>query len=434
MRKDVIKEIILNFHEEGIGEIKPRNVTLPINSQKVITVSGVRRSGKTYILFNVIKQLLKQGVDKTNILYINFEDERLEQKVFDLSELDLIIQSYRELYPDKKLNTCYFFFDEIQIIKGWERFIRRIDDKITKNIFITGSNAKLLGSEIATALRGRPLNYEVYPLSFKEYLMFLKPDLLNSDIHSSREKAEISHYFDKFLYYGGFPELTHLEEQHKQKTLQSYFNVMIFTDLIDRYEIQQSAILKYFCKRLVANSAYEFSVHKLFNEIKSQGYKVSKDTLYQFQDYVGAIYLARFVNKYAQSVVKQEFSQKKSYCIDVGLANALDFKFSKDLPRQLENLIYLELLKAGKEVFYFKNGYECDFLIQEKGEVISLLQVCYDLSDEDTKKREIKGLVETCGKYGLSEGTIVTFEEENEIETEGVKIKILPVQKFILNL
>lgn len=432
MKREIIKEIILDFHQQALTEVKPRRLKLPINSHKVVTVSGVRRSGKTYLLYSVINKLVAKGVNITDILYLNFEDERLAQETFSFRELDIIIQSYRELYPEKDLKKCYFFFDEIQVISSWERFIRRIDDAVTKNIFISGSNALLLGNEIATSLRGRAITYEIFPLSFREYLGFMDPIIASKINYTVRDKAKIANLLDTFIFYGGFPELTQLDREIKQKTLQSYFNVMIFTDLIERYNIAQSAILKYFCKRLVGCSASEFSVHKIYNEIKSQGYKVGKDTLYQFQDYVEAVYLARFINKHSPSVIKQEFSFKKSYCIDLGLANAIDFKFSKDLSRQLENLVYLELMKSGKEVYYFKNGYECDFLIQENGVITSALQVCYDLTNDKTGKREINGLIHVCKSYKLTNGLIIARDEVGELTSDGVKVNIIPIQKFLL--
>jgi predicted AAA+ superfamily ATPase len=169
VKKELIKEIIRDFHRENLPESKSRDLSINVDTNKIITITGVRRCGKTYMLFETIKKLLSNGIDKNMILYLNLEDERLELKT---EELDLIIQAYRELYPDIPLSQCYFFFDEIQNVMGWERFLRRLYDKLTKNIIITGSNSRLLSKEIATSLRGRTITYEIFPLSFSEYLRF----------------------------------------------------------------------------------------------------------------------------------------------------------------------------------------------------------------------------------------------------------------------
>jgi hypothetical protein len=428
MKKELLQEIIKDFQDTTWSEVKPRLLEIPLNSGKVVTLSGVRRSGKTFILRDIINKLKKKGISPENILYFNFEDERIDNTTF---ELDLILQAYRELYPNKDLKDVYFFFDEIQIINNWEKFVRRIDSNISSNIFITGSNSKLLSREIATTLGGRTITYEVYPLSFKEYLQFnnIKPDIV-----SSAGKAKIISAMRKFLVNGGFPELINFSKEVREKTLQQYFNVMLFTDLIERYEISQTAILKYFCKRLIGATAKEFSINKIYNEIKSQGYKIGKDALYQFQDNVEAIYLVSFLQKYSESVINSEFSQKKVYAIDTGLANALNFKIQDDDGRILENLIYLELIKAGKEVYYYKDKGECDFIIQNNGEIISALQVTSSLNDETVNKREIAGLIEVSKRFDLKKAQIISFEEKSTQKVGDLKIEIIPAYQYILSL
>ena len=231
--KNTLKTIIIDNQTLPKIDIWPRDLTIPLNSNKIITLAGVRRSGKTYHLFNLIKKLKAQGVSAKKILYINFEDERLQ---LTIDQLDLLIESFRELNPEQDLSECYFFFDEIQEVGGWEKFITRVYANLTKNIFITGSNAKLLSKEIATSLRGRTITYEVFPLSFSEYVSILSPDI---NPQSSQGKAQIINLFNQFLYDGGFPELIKLSKDVRYKTLQEYFNVMVIRDLIERYEISQ---------------------------------------------------------------------------------------------------------------------------------------------------------------------------------------------------
>lgn len=426
-KKDLLKSIITDNQSRKLPEIWSRMLKIPINTGKIITLTGVRRSGKTYHLFSVMKQLRGKAVLSKQILYLNFEDERLRLAT---EELDLILESYREIYPEQDLSKCYFFFDEIQEVPGWEKFVVRLYNSVSKRVFITGSNSKLLSKEIATALRGRTVTFEVYPLSFQEFIKITAPRL---NVHRSADKAKLVNLFEQFLHQGGFPEVVNKNEELQNKILQEYFNVMVLRDLIERYQITQVAILKYYCKRVVGNSAGEFSVNKIYNELKSQGYKIAKDTIYEYQGYVDAVYLARFISKYAHSVVKSELSQKKCYVIDQGMGVALDFKLAQDKGRLLETTVALELLKQGKQIAYVQNGSECDFVLIEKGKVIAAIQVAYDFSDDPTKEREIKGLVESCQKFNLQTGMILTFNQSDEFDVDGIKVKVIPAWHYFFS-
>jgi len=223
-----------------------------------------------------------------------------------------------------------------------------------------------------------------------------------------------------------------VDNEIKDRVLQEYFNVMIFRDLIERYDITQTAILKYFCKRVIGNSSKEFSVNKIYNEIKSQGYKISKNTIYEFQNYVESIYLAFFIPKYSHSIVKQEFSKKKVYSIDNSLAASVDAFFIKNKGTALENLVFLELIKSGKKVVYYSNNFECDFLLMENEKVCEAIQVCFDINDSDTKNREEKGLINVCREFQLKRGLILTIYDEQKYTVNGITIEIMPVYKYIL--
>ena len=427
IKKDQLKNIIVDNQERVFPEGWKRNLEVPLDSGKIITLSGVRRSGKTYHLFNLINRLRSKGFSDEKILYINFEDERLSLKV---DELDLILQTYQELYPKNKLADCYFFFDEIQEIDGWEKFVARVYASVSQHIFITGSNAKLLSKEIATALRGRTITFEVYPFSFAEYVDAVSSKL---NLYSSKDKANLIHLFDKFMHGGGFPEVIKQKSDLKEKILQEYFNTMVFRDLIERYQITNSSVLKYFCRRVTGASGEEFSVNKVYNELKSQGYQIGKDSLYAFQDYISTIYLARFVPKYSDSVVKSENSLKKSYVIDQGLGSALDYKLAQDKGRLLETTVALELIKTGKQLAYQQDGNECDFVLVEKGKVVNAIQVTMDLTDIETREREVKGLVSACLKFNLNTGIILTYDQSEEIKENGIKISVVPAWQYFLS-
>lgn len=427
-KKALIKSTLLDNQSQKYDDIWSRSLQIPTQTGKIITLAGVRRSGKTYHLFNLINQLKSQGVSPEQIIYFNFEDERLKMET---KELDMILQSYRELYPKINLSDCYFFFDEIQEVMGWEKFVSRVYTSISKQVFVTGSNATLLSKEIATALRGRTITYEVYPLSFVEFVSVTQPNL-NAD--RTADQSLLKSLFNQFLTQGGFPELVNQSADVQAAILQGYFNVMIIKDLIDRYQISTTATLRYFCKRVVANTGGEFSVNKIYHELKSQGYQVSKDTLYQFQEYVEAIYLNRFISKYSPSVVKAEFSQKKSYVIDQGLGVALDYKLSQDQGRLLETTLALELIKAGRQITYQKNGTECDFVTLDRGQVTQAIQVALDIEDPQTRDRELKGLAQTCRIHGLSQGTLVTLDHEEEVVYLDTQISITPAWRLCLGL
>jgi predicted AAA+ superfamily ATPase len=423
-KKEVLKQIIRDFHVRDAFDVKARTLQLPIDTQKIITLVGVRRCGKTSILYDTINQLSAHRI-KTKILFLNFEDERLDLHV---DELDLILQSFRELYPEQNLGECYLFFDEIQNITGWEKFVRRVYDSVSKNLFITGSNSKLLSSDIATGLRGRTLVFEVYPLSFGEYLSFKEIDI---DLYSSKSLAHIQNALASFLEDGGFPETLQLEKPYKNQTLQEYFNVLVYKDLAERYGITNTVALKYFLKRIMASSTKQISINKIYNELKSAGIKIGKNTLYDFLEYVQNIFLSLTLHRYDKSIVNKELGEKKIYSIDIGLNNAVEYKFSSNVGKSLENAVFLELRRRYDELFYFRqNESECDFIVHENGTILQAIQVTYDMSDETTKVREIKGLIAACKYFNLTKGVIITYGSEEEIVQESIQVSVLPFYRW----
>jgi len=372
---------------------------------------------------------LSKSIDKTKILFINFEDERLDLNV---DELDLVLQSFRELYPTHNLKECYFFFDEIQNIDGWEKFIRRVYDTSSKNIFITGSNSKLLSTDIATSLRGRTLSFEVFPLSFKEYLSFKDIEI---DLYSTKSLAFIKNAQDNFFANGAFPETLVLEEKYVNQTLQEYFNVLLYKDLAERYNIANTVALKFFLKRIIASSTKQISINKIYNELKSSGIKIGKNTLYNFLDYVQNIYLALTLHRYDKSLVNKELGEKKIYSIDIGLNNATEFKFSDDIGKSLENAVFLELKRNYSEIFYYRDTTsECDFIVNEQNKITQAIQVTYDMSNKDTRKREIKGLINACKNFNLDNGVIITYDNEDEYSEDSITIKVVPFYKWLINI
>lgn len=422
--KDLYKNIIKDFHLNGILEYKKRDYSVPINSGKIINIIGSRRAGKTYFFYQLIDEITK-NTSLENIIYINFEDERIsaEQK-----DLQFLLEAYFELYPNNSKNI-YFFLDEIQYVEGWEKFVRRIYDTISKNIFITGSSSKLLNKEIAHSLRGRSITFEIFPLSFKEFLGFNNID--SDDIHSTKQKALIKNAFNNYIKEGGFPEVISAEDNIKSKIFGSYFDVMIYRDIIERYGVTNTSALKLFIKKCISNTSNKISINKLFNELKSQGIKISKDSLYQFSEYVQDCYLLFLINKYSESLSVQIAGEKKIYSIDNGLAKSVSFYFSEDNGRMLENLVFIELKRRGYDVFYYSNKHECDFVFAQKNKIEQAIQVTYKLHPGNIE-REISGLYEAIDKFNLTKGLLLTEDTSQIEETKFKKIEIMTVWKWAL--
>jgi hypothetical protein len=428
--KQQLKEIILENQQFKVGIInKRKHLHIPTNAGMIISVVGARRSGKTYMLYDLIEQIKRDGIESTKIVFINFEDERLNLKQTDL---DLILQAYMELYPNAMLAETYFFFDEIQNVEGWEKFIRRVYDTKSKNLFITGSNSRLLSTEIATELRGRTVSYTIYPYSFAEFVEIQKGP---HNHHTQANRAKLINLSEQYLAEGGFPELLRFDRSFKTKVLQEYFNVMIYRDIIERYSVSNPEVLKFFIKKIFSSVTGPLSVNKTYNDLKSLGYKVSNKYLYEYLDYCNTVFLTQSICKYDFSEIKQAKSDKKTYIIDNGLLSAIDFSVSKNRGKLLENMVAMELLKQGNSLFYYKDKTECNFIVQQKNSpTISPIQVSITIKQATTRVRELKGLVDACKYLKVDEGTIITMDEEETIETDSIKINVVPFYKYFMNL
>jgi uncharacterized protein len=423
--KAIIKDIILENQNRELPVVLKRRLEVPLNLPVIVSLVGSRRSGKTSMLYHLITTLRKNGLEKEKILFINFEDERL---TMDATNLDMIIQAYRELFPETELKDVYFFFDEIQNVSGWEKFVRRLFDTLTRKIFITGSNSRLLSTEIATALRGRTISFTLYPLSFGEYLDFKQ---INKSINTQKSRSTLIHYAEQFLRNGGFPELTAMDDHNRVKLLQEYFNVMIFRDIVERYQVSNTDALRFFIKKIFAGVSKPFSVNKAYNDLRSMGYKISNKYLYEYFNYCNDVFLCQSISKFDYSEIKQSKSEKKTYVIDTGLLSAIEFSVSKNQGKLLENMVFLEFLKSGKEIFYFKGQHECDFIVKE-GNSYTPCQVSWNFDDTSTRERELRGLNEACEYLGVNEGNILCFDHEEETTWNNKKVNVLPVYKFFL--
>ncbi len=433
MRKDTIKSLIALKQHEMPFDVIHRDEELPINRKKIITIPGVRRCGKSTLMMIAINALLESGVPTQNILWIGFDDERLKKMTSD--DLDEVIASYMEMYPDVPIKDVYMFFDEIQIVEGWEYFVLRVYKSYCKNIYICGSNATMLSTELGTALRGYPLEYRTYPLSFNEYCRFKG---VNTDSYLEQDKAKVRNAFAEYNHASAFPEVVlTVSETEKLQLLNGYFDTMLLKDVAEHYGIANLPVLRYFVKRIMANLTKPTSILSIYNDIKSQGLRINKDELYRWADYVCGVFLFIRIPKYERSLAKEQRSQKKYYCIDNGLRSAVLLPQSDDNGKLLENIVFLHLnrnLNPADRIFYFQESAECDFVVQRNGHIDELIQVTWDMSDDNTRAREINGILEASKATDCDKLTIVTVDEEAILERDSKTINVVPAWKWLLAL
>ena len=431
MTKDVLKQLIINKQSEIPFSIITREDALPIVSRSIITVPGVRRCGKSTKMCLVMNELFANGTSPENILWVSFDDERMMD--MQAKDLDMVLESYRELFPHTDLQNVYMFFDEIQLIDGWELFIIRVFKNYCKHIFISGSNAKLLSQEIATTLRGWAVEYLTYPLSFAEYCNFTN---VKHEHLTEAETVRLRLAWDDFNFGSAFPEVVLSNDfPYRERLLQGYYNAMLFRDLVERHNIRNIGALRYFIKRLMNNLTKPTSIHAIYNDIRSQGTKVSKDDLYLWSDYVCECFMFFRIPRYTNSLIEEQHSFQKYYFIDNGLRQAVLLPQSNDNGKLLENSVFLHLIRHSgmfDKISYFQGNRECDFIVQHENGVKCVLQVSWSLNDPKTRQREMTGLLEAANVTKCENLIIITHDEEDIIQMNNKVIHIIPAWKWML--
>lgn len=426
-----IEQIIREFHETQLPFIVRRDLSIPFNLKKVFVIYGLRRAGKTYYLYQLIQQFLEQGYSQKEVFYINFEDERLEGiKAKDLSK---IVELYYKFNPKTKIPL--FFFDEIQEVEGWEKFARRLFEKTRAKIFLTGSSSKLLSQEIATTLRGRTLSYQLFPYSFKEFLR--ARHIIVRKVLTEKEAGKIKKALEEYILYGGYPEIVDFPIREKLKTLKEYLDLIIYRDLVERFDIKKLSNLKLLLHGLIESFAKEFSLRKYYNFLKSQGRRVGKNTLYFYFDALQEINFFFVIKKYARTLRAIEGSMPKVYLTDVG---PLALFGKEDFGRRIENLVAIELLREKEykdiliESFYYKSPErkEVDFIIKKRRKVKELIQVCYEIDNYNVKEREINSLLKAAKDLKCNRLLVITMDFEGEETIKTKKIAFIPLWKWLL--
>ena len=414
--KDLIKLLITEYQRE-VANICLIERDYEIENGLNYVFVGLRRAGKSYLMFQQIQKLLKNGHSIDEILYFNFEDDRLA--ILDTSDLDLLKTCYEEMYNHKP----FFFLDEIQIVPNWEKFARRLADQ-NYRVYITGSNAKMLSSEIATTLGGRYMIRNVYPFSFKELLTSAGID--NNDKNAVfRFRTEINKIFEVYFRFGGLPETMKVE--NKREWISNLYQKVFFGDLISRYHIRNDFALRVLIRKLAESVKQPSSYNRLANVVSASGKKISTDTVIDYLGYLKESWLIiPFENLEAKLADKE--SNKKYYFIDNGILNLFLLNPQTSL---LENLVAVQLRRLyGENVYFYHNGVEVDFYVPD---IQLAVQVCYNLNEsETTRKREVNALLQLAKRTEVKKMLMVTKDEESNISENGIEIEVVPIWKWLL--
>jgi predicted AAA+ superfamily ATPase len=430
---ETIKPIILDFQETRLETGVPRRLHIETVHGKAAVCIGVRRSGKSTYMFQVIERLLSSGVSRQNILYLNFFDDRLHNLRAD--NLGLIAEAYYSIYPEKKnTETVYCFFDEIQAAPGWEPFVDRLMRTEKCEVYLTGSSARMLSKEIATQMRGRALSWEIFPFSFREFLDY--KEIESEGALSTKKRLLVRKAFEEYWETGGFPEVAGLDRNLRIKTHQEYFQAIFFRDLVERHDVSHPRAVSDLAHWLVDNTASLYSVNSLTGYLKSLGHKAPKSAVSDYLEWFEDAYFLFTVRIFDASLARSNTNPKKIYCIDHALVNSVSSGILVNSGHLLENLVFTALRRLHPGIYYYrtKTGREVDFIVPVRDQARMLVQVCESLAEPQTRKRETVALGEAMAELGLKTGTIVTRNEDERIASDGGTIEVVPAWRFLLDL
>ena len=430
MEREKLKELLINHkrrflsRSDFIRRDVQDEIKNYISQREIIVITGVRRSGKSTLLRLICDDILtKMDVPETNILYLNFEDERFVS--FTVTDFEPLYECFLEL--ENPSGRKYLFLDEIQNIAGWERWLNRLYELEDVKVFVTGSNATMLSSEISTALTGRNRQIVTWPFCFKEFLALKGLEVQARDIYDKEKKVEIKRLFEEYIVLGGFPEVLKVGDV---TLLAQYFQDILYRDVIVRYGIKNIRGIKELTLYFAANPA---TVQSYKNMSKIIGVQ-SVNTVKSYIEALHSVYLFFFTDLFDYSVKRQIYNPSKVYGIDMAMMDAVSFKFSRNLGRLLENLVFLELKRRKKDIYYWRSprGREVDFITRKGTRIEEAIQVCLSLADENTKQREVLGLMEA--KEILKPGhlMLITREEEETLGDGYEGITVTPLWKWLL--
>jgi len=430
MEKDKLKELIIEHKERFLTRttLVHREIQGDIDKflkhKEVILITGIRRAGKSSLMRLLSADMIKKyGVQRDNILYLNFEDERFTE--FNVKDFEQVYELFLEIYHPEGKN--YFFLDEVQNVKGWERWVNRLYEFEGVKVFATGSNATMLSPEISTALTGRNRQLVVYPFSFYEFLSLKKYPLDKESFYLREKRVAIKKLFKEYLRLGSFPEVLKIGDA---TLLEQYCKDIIYRDIIARYSIRNIKEIKELTLFLASNIGTVQSYKNLRDMI---GVK-SLNTIKNYLEILQSVFLFFRLELFSYSVKKQIYNPSKIYSIDQALSNSIAFKFSQNLGHIYENIVFVELLRRGFEIYYWKSkkDREVDFLVKRGLKIEKAIQVSIRLTDRKTQKREIQGLLNASEELKVKDLVIITEDEEGEQTIGKSKIKIIPLWKYLL--
>ena len=434
-REQIIETLLLwNCWDKDIDTGIPRSSYLKhirrfLTTDEVVVLTGIRRSGKSTILLQVLSELCKDNIPPKNTLYINFEDARFYNSL-NIELLDAIWSAYRDyLKPDGRV---YLVLDEVQKIKGWEHWVRsKYDRKEDVKIFVTGSNADILSPELATVLTGRHFQLAVTPLSFGEFLDFNGMTGTKDPMWRVRNKDRLIDLTSEYLKIGGFPKVVLMNDEFLQKELLAqYFDDILTKDVVARHKVKDVAKLKNLALFYTSNFTRGYTFHKVK---KTSDFAISLDSVHRFSRYMEDAFMVYFLPRFSYSLKNQMQVERKVYLADNGIHNAVAFKFSEDKGKLLENAVYQHLRNGGMEIYYFSEKKEVDFVCKDGLKVRELLNVCYSLNNKETLLREVGGLLEAMRYFKLKSASIIVAEgEKRQIHEDGTTISVIPFYEWAL--
>ena len=430
---ETLKAMILDHQEGSLETGVPRRLAIQAIPGKASVCIGVRRSGKSTYMTQIMQRLLDQGVSRQNILHLNFFDDRLHG--LQQAGIGQVSEAYYALFPEKKgTEKVYCFFDEIQSIDGWEPFVDRLMRTEKCEVYLTGSSARMLSKEIATQMRGRALPWEMFPFSFREFLDYKGIDAAGA--LSTRRRLMVQKVFGEYWETGGFPEVAGMPRPLRVKTHQEYFHAVLFRDLIERYDVAHPRAVADLAHWLVDNIAGSYSINRLTGYLQSLGHNAPKSAVSNYLAWFEDAYFLFSVRVFDASLARSHTNPKKAYCVDHGMIPSLSSGILVNSGHLLENLVFMALRRVFPEVHYYKTaaGREVDFVVRSASRPPVLTQVCESLADPQARKRELAALGEAMTEVRAKTATIVTRAEDERIETDEGTVEVVPIWRFLLEM
>jgi len=416
MDKETIKYVLTQTAARPLPHVTPRTLELPLDSRKVVALIGIRRSGKTYLLYETMRRLRAQGVDWNQMLYLNFEDDRLLP--IQTGELDLILRAHEELHPETAGKKKYLFFDEVQNVPSWETYVRRLHDTEDASLFVTGSSSHLLSRELSTGLRGRSVSYEVFPLSFAEFLGFRG---LEHVPYSRTSESRMAAALEEYLKTGGLPEVVLADEALRPRILKEYVDLVFYRDLVERYRVANPLLMRRLLRHCLGHPASLFNVHKLYQDFRSQGLALSKDSLYNYLGYLEESFVVFTLPVAERSLRKQAMNPKKLHAIDWALAYSFVAEPNIDVGKKLETAVFLHWRRQREDLGYLAGDREVDLVVNREHPE-QLINVAYSVSQARTWEREIAALEEGAARFPRAERVLVAHERTSRKPPAGVEV------------